>query len=76
MKKLLLCVTILAFISCSDDDSSSNDCNCDAVFVEGLSENPTYVGTYEDVELNCSTGEAKYNPTGNPNAYFSHCEEN
>jgi nucleoside-specific outer membrane channel protein Tsx len=75
MKKTLLTLAFIAALSaaCSDDDQDT--CHCDAVFATGLQEDPTYVGTYDNMEINCSTGEPDINPTANPNAYFHHCEE-
>lgn len=60
MKKILL-ISLLAIASCSGDDDN-NTCSC--VGEWGNSESVEYT---METGYNCATGEATYNPTGDPN---------
>lgn len=73
MKKLLLIISALAFIGCSDDDSEPNGCHCDAIFQLENSEQIFY--TEENQEIDCETGQPTSNPTGDPEAEFVGCND-
>lgn len=73
MKKVLLILTAIAFIGCSDDDSDNTGCNCDAKFYVEQSESVYHIE--ENMEIDCETGEPTYNPTDDPNSYFVGCVE-
>lgn len=70
MKRLLLFATLVFFTACSDDDSSSNDCNC-----MGQWGHLGQVDYTVETEIDCETEEAHHNPTGDPDVAFMGCIE-